>query len=190
LKGKMKRDLIKSLKLTVAFCFLLSIGYVGVLWVFALISGPGKGSVEILSSNGREVGAAQIGQSFTRTDMFWGRPSAVNYAADASGGSNYGPSNPDYLKKVEARIDTFLKAHPYLTRKEVPSELVTASGSGLDPHIPVNAAYVQINRVASARKVPAERIRKIVDSLQENPVTGPAVVNVLKLNVALEEITE
>lgn len=183
----MKSDLIKSLKLTLAFCLLLSVGYIGVLWVFARISGPEKGVVETISLKGREVGAAQLGQSFTRIDLFWGRPSAVNYAADGSGGSNYGPSNPVYLKEVEARVEMFLKAHPYLTRKEVPSELVTASGSGLDPHISAKAAYIQINRIASVRKIPAEKVRKLIDSLLEKPIAGPAVVNVLKLNVALEE---
>lgn len=186
----MRKELLKSLKLTLAFCLLLSVGYVGVLWAFAFICTPGKGSVETVSLNGKEVGAAYVGQSFTHNDLFWGRPSAVNYAADASSGSNFGPSNPVYLKIVEDRVTIFLKAHPYLTRREVPSEMVTASGSGLDPHISVKAALVQVKRVASARKLPVEKVRRIVDSLQEKPLMGPVVINVLKLNVALEEMAE
>ena len=88
------------------------------------------------------------------------------------------------------RIDKFLMAHPYLKREEVPAELVTASGSGLDPHIPVKAAYVQIERVADARHLSVTSLRALVDELAEKPIGGPSVVNVLKLNVNLIKITE
>ena len=108
----MKTDLIKAFKLTLAFCLLLSVGYIGVLWMFAKLEGPANGSVEMLSVKNREVGAVLVGQEFTRNDLFWGRPSAVDYKADGSGGSNYGPDNSEYLAIVKNRIDKFLMAHP------------------------------------------------------------------------------
>ena len=130
----------KSFKITVAFCILLSMGYILILWIFAQAAGPNRGEADIVVAEGRTVGAANVGQSFTEAKYFWGRPSAVDYNGGGSGGSNKATTNPEYLAEIEARIDTFLAAHPYLTRKDVPSEIVTASGSGLDPDISPAAA--------------------------------------------------
>ena len=104
--------------------------------------------------------------------------------------SNKGPTNPEYLEDVEVRIDTFLVHHPYLKRNEVPAEMVTASGSGLDPHITPQSAEVQIKRVAKARGMQEDKVRKIVEENTEAPLLGlfgTAKVNVLKLNVALDQ---
>ena len=101
--------------------------------------------------NGKVVGAANVGQVFTDSVYFWGRPSNVDYNGGGSGGSNKGTNNPEYLAQVEERINAFLAAHPYLSREEVPAEMVTASGSGLDPDISIRGAEVQIRRVAGAR---------------------------------------
>lgn len=100
------------------------------------------------------------------------------------------PTNPEYLEEVEVRIDTFLVHHPYLKRNEVPAEMVTASGSGLDPHITPQSAEVQIKRVAKARGMQEDKVRKIVEENTEAPLLGlfgTAKVNVLKLNVALDQ---
>ena len=140
---------------------------------------------------GRIVGAANVGQQFTDVRYFWGRPSAVDYNGGGSGGSNKATTNPDYLAEVEQRIETFLAAHPYLTREEVPSEMVTASGSGLDPDISPRGAQVQVQRVAEARGLDAATVRNIVDSLTRKPwlgLFGTPKVNVLRLNVALETL--
>ena len=123
---------------------------------------------------------------------FWGRPSCAGdgYDATSSAGSNKGPTNAEYLAEVEARIDTFLKHHPYLSRKEVPAEMVTASGSGLDPDITPACAYVQVQRVAKARGMSEETVKAIVDKAVEKPfmgIFGTEKVNVLKLNAALEK---
>lgn len=185
----MKSDLIRSLKLTLSFCVFFSVFYIFILWAFARVAGPNKGNAELVVFDGKVVGAARVGQAFSRPVYFWGRPSAVDYAADGSGGSNHGPSNPEHLKNVEDRIAAFLKAHPYLERKDVPVELVTASGSGLDPDISPEGAFVQVKRVAAARGMAEEKVKAIVASQVEKPlwgVFGPAKVNVLKLNVALE----
>lgn len=186
------KTLWKSLKITLAFCVLFSVCYVFVLWIFARVAAPGKGEVEVVTLNGKVVGAARVGQQFTEDIYFWGRPSCAGdgYDASRSGGSNKGPSNAAYLAEVEARIDSFLVHHPYLNRKDVPAEMVTASASGLDPDITPACAYVQVRRVAQARGMDEADVRAIVDKSVEKPflgLFGTERVNVLKLNVALEE---
>ena len=184
--------LFKSFKLTIAFSLLFSICYIFVLWIFAQVAGPNKGNAEVLELDGKVVGAANVGQNFTEDIYFWGRPSCAGdgYDASSSAGSNKGPSNEEYLSEVKARIDTFLVHHPYLTREEVPAEMVTASASGLDPDISPKAAYVQVQRVAQARGLSPESVMTLVSSHTEGPLLGlfgPEKVNVLKLNIALEK---
>ena len=132
-----------SLKYTLAMCVLLTLGYVLVLRLVARVASPNDGEAELVYADGKAVGAANVGQIFTDSIYFWGRPSAVDYDGGGAGGSNKGTTNPEYLAEVEGRIAAFLEAHPYLSREEVPSEMVTASGSGLDPDISVRGAEVQ-----------------------------------------------
>lgn len=152
---------------------------------------PGNGEGETVKLNGRVVGYANIGQKFTKDKYFWSRPSAADYKADAGAGSNKGPSNPDYLKDVKARIDTFLKHNPGVKPADIPAELVTSSGSGLDPDLSPAGAKVQAARIAKARNLTVEQVNKIVDDNTAGPLLGlfgPAKVNVLKMNVALDEL--
>ena len=184
--------LLKSFKLTIAFCVLFSVCYIFILWVFAQVAGPNKGNAAVLELDGKVVGAANVGQAFTKDIYFWGRPSCAGsgYDASSSAGSNKGPSNEEYLAEVQARIDTFLLHHPYLKREEVPAEMVTASGSGLDPDISPKAAYLQVQRVAEARGLSKDKVTAIIKANIEGPllgVFGPKKVNVLKLNIALEK---
>ena len=186
------RNLVKSLRLTLVFCVFFSICYILVLWIFGLIVGPGGGNAEPLVLNGRVVGAANVGQQFTKDVYFWGRPSHAGdgYDASSSSGSNKGPTNEEYLADVNTRIDSFLEKHPYLERNDVPSEMVTASASGLDPHITPESAYVQVKRVAKARGMEEGAVRSLVDQAVEKPLLGmfgTEKVNVLKLNIALEK---
>lgn len=188
----MKSNLIKSLKLTLAFCALFSVCYIFILWIFAQLAGPNKGNADVVTLNGKVVGVANIGQMFTRDIYFWGRPSFAGdgYDASTSSGSNKGPSNEEYLKDVEARIESFLIHHPYLERSEVPVDMITASASGLDPHISPEAAYAQVQRVAEARGVSKDKLMALVNANIEGPLLGlfgTKTVNVLKLNVALEK---
>ena len=182
-----------SIRITLVFCIFLSVCYVYVLWVFGQYAGPGEdGNIETVTLNGKVVGAANVGQRFTKDIYFWGRPSHAGegYDGTSSAGSNKGVTNEEYLKTVETRIDSFLVRHPYLKREEVPAEMVTASASGLDPNITPESAYVQVRRVAEARGLEEGIVREIVDSMVEKPllgIFGPAKINVLKLNVALEE---
>lgn len=186
------KTLLKSLKITLVFCVFFAVFYVFILWLFAQVAGPNRGNAEVATLEGKVVGAANVGQNFTKDIYFWGRPSCAGdgYDATSSSGSNKGPTNPEYLTEVEARIDTFLVHHPYLSRSEVPVEMVTASGSGLDPDITPACAYVQVKRVAQARGVHEEKVKEIVDKSVEGPLLGlfgTEKVNVLKLNIALEE---
>ena len=186
------KTLLKSIKITLVFCVFFSVFYILVLWLFARVAGPNQGNAEVVTLNGKVVGAANVGQKFTEDIYFWGRPSCAGdgYDATSSSGSNKGPTNPEYLAEVKSRIDTFLVHHPYLSRKDVPAEMVTASGSGLDPDITPQSAYVQVKRVAQARGMDVEEVRRIVDKAVEKPllgVFGTEKVNILKLNIALEE---
>ena len=187
------RNFIKAFRLTIVMCVFLSLGYILVLWIFAKVAGPGHGNAEVVKVDGKVVGAANVGQQFTQDIYFWGRPSCAGDGYDAanSAGSNKGPTNPEYLAEVEARIDSFLVHHPYLDRKDVPAEMVTASGSGLDPDITAESARVQVKRVAAARHLDEHFVANLVEKSIECPLLGlfgPAKVNVLKLNVALDKI--
>lgn len=174
--------------------YFFSVCYILVLWIFAQFAAPGEGgNAETVRLNGKVVGVANVGQVFTKDIFFWGRPSCAGdgYDGTSSAGSNKGVTNEEYLAEVEARIDTFLVYHPYLKREDVPTEMVTASASGLDPDITPECAYVQVKRVAEARDMDESDVKAIVDKMIEKPllgIFGPAKINVLKLNVALEEI--
>ena len=186
----MKKNLLTSLKLTVVMIVILAGLYPLLIAGVAKLS-PGNGKGETLSVNGKVVGYANIGQKFTEDKYFWGRPSAVDYNAAGSGGSNKGPSNPEYLKTVEARIDSFLVHNPGVSKSEIPSDLVTASGSGLDPNISVQAATVQVQRIAKARNIEAGNLEQLIVSNTEKPLAGmfgPEKINVLKLNIALDNL--
>lgn len=186
----MKKYILQSIRLTAVLLVLLCVIY-PLMVAFAGSFSKGNGGGEKITQNGKVVGYALIGQSFTKPQYFWGRPSAVGYKADGSGGSNKGPSNPDYLKEVNGRIDSLLKYHPYLKRSDIPADMVTASGSGLDPDISVEGATIQIKRVAMNRKLSEQVVADLVKKTAQGPILGlfgPGTVNVLELNVALDNL--
>jgi len=186
----MKKYIIPSIRITVVLTILLCVIYPLAITLAGKLS-KGHGDGEQVIVNGKVVGYANIGQSFTKPQYFWGRPSAASYNAAGSSGSNKGPSNPDYLKDVKNRIDTLLKYHPYLKKSDIPADMVTASGSGLDPDISADAAKMQVKRVAQYRKLDEQKVAALVNSHIEQPLLGlfgPTKVNVLKLNVALDEL--
>ena len=186
----MKSNILKSIRITLVLTVILCVIY-PVAISFAGKLSKGRGNGETITVNGKVVGYANIGQSFTQPKYFWGRPSAAGYNAAGSAGSNKGPSNPDYLKEVSSRIDTLLKYHPYLKRSDIPAEMVTASGSGLDPDISPAAAQIQIKRIADNRGLTVQKVTTLVNEHTEAPLLGlfgPDKVNVLELNVALDEL--
>jgi len=183
----MKKYFLPSIKMTLVMLVLCGVLYFGLVALIGKVA-PGGGGGEKVVVNGKVVGYERIGQKFTEDKYFWGRPSAVDYNAAGSGGSNKGPSNPDYLKVVQERIDSFLVHNPGVSKEQIPAEMVTASGSGLDPNISPASAYLQVARVAKVRGIDERKIKELVNQhIQSNPV-GPDVVHVLKLNVALDAI--
>jgi len=182
----MKNNLLISLKLTLVMILLCAVAY-PMLIAFISKAAPGNGKGETITVDGKVVGYKLIGQKFTADKYFHGRPSAVEYNAAASGGSNKGPSNNDYLTTVQNRIDTFLVHNPSIRKEDIPAELVTVSGSGLDPHISPASAYVQVKRIAVIRNIPENKIKKMIDEQTEKTIFGPPVVNVLQLNIALDQ---
>lgn len=186
----MKTHIGPAIRLTLVMLVLLAVIYPLVVAGIAKLA-PGQGKGETVTVNGKIVGYTLIGQKFTEDRYFNSRPSAVDYNAAGSAGSNKGPSNPDYLKSVQERIDTFMVHNPGVNKADIPAELVTASGSGLDPDLSPAGAKIQVARVAKARSLSVERLNQLVDQHTEGPllgVFGPAKVNVLALNVALDQV--
>ncbi|MGW8394535.1 potassium-transporting ATPase subunit KdpC [Pseudoduganella sp. HUAS MS19] len=152
---------------------------------------PTEASGSILEVNGKPVGSALIGQQFTSPKYFWGRPSAtapMPYNASASGASNQGPLNPAFTDAVKGRIEVLKAADPGNTAP-IPVDLVTASGSGLDPEISLSAVQYQVNRVAAQRHMAPEQVRALVAQHASGTVMGifgEPRVNVLALNLALD----
>jgi potassium-transporting ATPase KdpC subunit len=150
-----------------------------------------KANGSLIQHRGQTVGSALIGQPFSDVRYLWGRPSAtapMPYNALASGGSNQGPLNPALADAVKARVDALRAAHPG-QEGPVPQDLVTASASGLDPHISPEAAQWQVARIAHARGLSQEAVRAIIDAATEKPtfgLLGEARVNVLRANIALD----
>lgn len=182
----MKTYLLPSIKLTAVMLVLCCVIYFSVVAMIGRLT-HGGGDGEKLMLNNVVVGYERIGQKFTEDKYFWGRPSAVDYNAAGSGGSNKATSNPDFIKTVQQRIDSFLAHNPGVIKDQIPSEMVTASGSGLDPNISPEAAYIQVPRVAKARGLDETKVKALVDNHIEKNLIGPDVVHVLKLNMALDE---
>ena len=182
------KKVISIITFTILVVILFGAIYPAVMWGIAQFA-PNKGKGETISVNGKVVGYQNIGQKFDKENYFWGRPSAVDYNAAGSAGSNKGPSNADYLDQVQKRIDTFLIVHPYLKKADIPSDMVTASGSGLDPNISPQGALIQVKRVADARKLPEKKVKALVEKMSNKlTVMGTETVNVLELNIALDKL--
>ena len=186
----MKQNILPAIRLTLV-CMVFFMGFYSfIIWLPAQLA-PAGGKGETVVVKNKVVGWKLLGQKFTDDKYFRSRPSAVDYNAAGAGGSNKGPTNPEYLKTVQDRIDSFLVHNPGVEKKEIPSDLVTASGSGLDPHISVQGAYVQVKRIALLRNVSEEKVRALVDRQIEKPLLGlfgTEKVNVLQLNIGLDNL--
>ena len=185
----MRSTFFQAIRLTLV-CLVFFVGiYSIIIYGFAQLA-PNHGKGNLISENGKTY-YSNVGQSFTKDQYFNSRPSAVAYNAAGSGGSNKAPSNPDYLAEVQARIDTFLVHNPGIDKSNIPSDLVTASGSGLDPNISVTAANIQVKRIAVNRKLSESALTQLIASNIEKPLLGlfgVSKVNVLQLNLALDTL--
>jgi potassium-transporting ATPase KdpC subunit len=154
---------------------------------------PSQANGSLIVRDGRTVGSRLIGQSFDDPEYFWSRPSATSpspYNAESSSGSNLGPTNPDLKKAVRGRVEAIRKADP-ANNAPIPVDLVTASASGLDPHISPAAAECQVGRVAKARGLDDAIVRKLVTEHAEGRsfgLLGEPRVNVVELNIALDQV--
>jgi K+-transporting ATPase ATPase C chain len=186
----MKQHIIPALRLTLV-CLVFFCGiYTLVIWGIAQAS-PGKGEGVVVLAKDKVVGYALEGQNFNTDQYFWSRPSAAGYNAAGSAGSNKGPTNPDYLKDVNSRIDSFLAHNKGIDKMNIPSDLVTASGSGLDPDISREAALIQIARIAKTRGVTEDAVKALVEKHIDAPLLGlmgTEKVNVLSLNIDLDKL--
>ncbi|MCC7387492.1 MAG: potassium-transporting ATPase subunit C [Phycisphaerales bacterium] len=182
----MLADLIASLRIALASILVCVVGYAGALLGAASLLAPESRLGRLLEIDAQVVGARDLAQAFTRPEYIWPRPSAVDYAADATGGSNLSPANP----QIRERAEPLLEALGATPENPAPAELVLASGSGLDPHITEAAAIFQADRVARARGVTPGVIREAIEA-RARPI-GPGdparVVNVLLLNIDLDRI--
>jgi K+-transporting ATPase ATPase C chain len=182
------RPAIVSLAL---FTVITGLAYPALITGIAQVFFRHQANGSLIVKDGKVVGSSLIGQPFDDPKYFWGRASATSpfpYNAAASSGSNQGPTNPDFIKAVQGRVDALRAADPGNT-SPVPVDLVTASASGLDPHISPAAAFYQAGRVAKARGLDAPKVRELVARHIERRqlgVLGEPRVNVLALNLALD----
>jgi K+-transporting ATPase ATPase C chain len=183
------RSIMANLVLAVLLCGI----YPAVVTVIGQIffSDQANGSL-ILGKDGKVIGSKLIGQNFSKPEYFHSRPSSAGdkgYDAANSSGSNLGPTNQKLFDAVKGNVDAFLKDNPTVKKGEIPVDLVTASASGLDPHISPEGAYAQVDRVASARRIPVDQVRALLEKHIEGPqwgLFGESVVNVVELNLALD----
>ena len=187
--------LFTQFRIAVIVIFLMTV-LTGILYPFAItglaqLFFPSKANGSLVVQDGKVRGSELIGQQFTDPKYFWSRLSATGpfaYNAGASSGSNYGPLNPAYLDGIQKRVQD-LRAQDTLNTRPVPADLVTSSGSGLDPHISIAAALYQLERVAKQRNMQTAQVRLLVDNNTEGRTLnflGEPRVNVLKLNLALD----
>lgn len=188
----MLRHALTSLKMMVVFVVALGIAYPLIVTGVAQVAFPAQANGSMVRVGGTPVGSALIGQEFSSTRYFQARPSAAGSGYDplASGGSNLGPTSKTLVDTVRARVASATAENPGLASGSVPIDMVTASGSGLDPDISVANALAQVRRVAGARGLSEDRVRTLV----QRHVTGRTLgflgeprVNVLELNLALDK---
>jgi potassium-transporting ATPase KdpC subunit len=185
----MKYNIFPAIRLTLV-CLLFFSGIYTLLILGIAQFSPNNGKGEVVIFNNKKQ-YSNIGQKFTEDRYFWSRPSAVEYNAAGAAGSNKGPTNPDYLKTVQERIDNFVKHNPGVQKSQIPSDLVTASGSGLDPNISVQAANVQVKRISGIRNINENKVQDLIIANTEKPflgLFGTQKINVLKLNIALDNL--
>lgn len=208
-----KKEIVRSIKspilVTIIFMILCGLIFPLVLSGISMLLFPKQAKGNLIEVNGKAVGSATVGQEFTQPYFMKGRPSAVHYntytedengnkilsdgsefLGPASGSENYGPTNPELAKRVETDIEEFLKQNPDVKKEEIPTDLFTASGSGLDPHISPKAAEVQIPAIAESSGISEKVLKEIVEESTDKKllgIFGEETVNVLEVNLQIAQ---
>lgn len=186
------REVKPALVIIIFFTIFTGLIYPSLMTMIAQLVFPWKANGSIIEKNGKPIGSLLIGQSFTEDNYFYGRPSATSpfsYNGESSSGSNMGPLNPDFLQTIKERVNQLQKIS--LTNNLVPVDLVTTSGSGLDPDISPLAAYYQVPRVAKFRNLKEEEVKNLINKLiqrRQFGIFGEPRINVLQLNIALDKL--
>jgi K+-transporting ATPase ATPase C chain len=186
----LRNQLRPALLMTLLLCVVTGLLYPGVVTGLAQVLFPGQANGSLVTVNGRVVGSALIGQPFTQPWYFHSRPSATGHAADASAASNKGPTDSTLAATVAARADS-VRAREATTAPRLPADMLTASASGIDPHISPASARLQVARVARARGADSAAVRALVDRMTEGRqfgFFGEPRVNVLLLNIATDSL--
>jgi K+-transporting ATPase ATPase C chain len=185
---------VRALRAVVVLALLTGLAYPLVITGIAQLTMSDKADGSLISVDGKLVGSSSIGQLWEGEEWFHGRPSAIDYDASTSSGSNLGPNSQDLSDLISERADSILELEgPYqqgLTIADIPADLLTASASGLDPHISVAAAELQAPRIAQVRGLSLEQVRSLIHEHTEGPTLGflgEERVNVLELNLALAQ---
>lgn len=190
-----------ALLVSIAMFAICGFAYPMIMTGISQIIFPHQANGSLIEENGEVVGSSLVGQDFTDERLFHCRPSAYNYntyteedkengnyGGVSSGSNNYAPSNPDLEKRINEDIEKFLQENPTIEKEDIPSDIITASGSGLDPHISVEAANVQIDRVSENTGLTKKQLKKMVEENTEGKflgIFGEEKVNVLELNLSL-----
>jgi K+-transporting ATPase ATPase C chain len=189
----MKREIRRAFLVLVVFSILAGFLYPVFITAVSRIFFPYRAGGSFVTFQGRMVGSELIGQNFKKPEYFHGRPSAGDYDAGNSGGSNLGPANGVLIKRVQERADSFRSENGFFQEQKVPADMVLESASGLDPHISFEAALFQVRRVSGVRRLPEGDVLALVEECTEIPVLGffgRARVNVLNLNIRLDRLQQ
>ena len=185
----MLQQLAPALRIMLVLTILTGLLYPGLVTGICQLAFPAQANGSLVFGDGKVIGSALIGQSFSKPEYFHPRPSAVNYDASNSGGSNLGPTNQALIDRVKSSLESFRQENPDYAGP-IPADLLTTSGSGLDPHISPGAALAQAARIAKARGVAVSAVQALVLASTEGRalgLLGEPRVNVLQLNLALDQ---
>jgi len=192
------KEIITSIKVFIGFSILLGLAYPLVITGIAQATMPNKANGSLIKVDGKVIGSSLIGQKFDKPEYFNSRPSAVDYNASGSGASNLGPSSKKLIAQIEKRIakckmqnaKSNLSAVQPFNPSTIPADMVLTSASGLDPHISVENANLQVTRIAKIRNISESKLQEIVKKNTDPDfigIWGQQGVNVLKLNIALDK---
>lgn len=188
------KETITAIKAFIIFTILLGVVYPLAITGIAQVAFPQKANGSLIKANGQVVGSFLIGQKFDRPEYFNSRPSAVDYNAAGSGASNLGPSSKKLTEQVKKRVQSLkLTIQPSNPPTLIPADMVLTSASGLDPHISIENAKLQLPRIAKARNIPEAKLQELVNKNTDSDLVGiwgQKGVNVLKLNIDLDKISK